>query len=399
MPGFHFVAEVTRSPPSQFGTASPSDTARASGSSHRHVTNPTTHATAAGMRPGGPGFAANNPPSQYRFSSAWTDSSPDSSRFTSIRSPPPLANDRYELQGGMEALPMAAGCNSDFDDYFQLKEQRRTFSTDHDAHPGSQGQAGEQNAGSNRPGVLNQIINLVGGVIQFCSRPFRGFQAGGGQGYAFGANGAVSKTDAQMDRAGQTPQDPAASRLSLPGGFPDDNFGVNFLDSIDDERLRLAKRLKTSDSWVLVDRNGDTESRPCTPRVSERRVPTKSPSQIPRPVSRPSLVEPTPARRSLIPVSRRSSINTRRLSQGPSAYASSPASTPMGYARQSFPSSASARQHITTPLSPESQHIINKRRQDELEDEARLRRMSSQMAQMLKEAQAALNSNYTLEDD
>lgn len=299
---------------------------------------------------------------------------------------------------------MAAGCNSDFDDYFQLREQRRMFSTGGDAYAGAQGRDGEGNGGGGRPGVLNQIISLVGGVIQFCSRPFRGFQAGGGQAYAFGANGEVSQAQGVMDQeGGQSLRDAEQSRLSLPGGFPDDTFGVQSLDSLDGERPRIAKRQKTGESWVFVQKSGETESRPCTPRVSERRVPghTKSPSQIPRPVSRPSLVEPTPTRRSLIPVSRRSSINTRRLSQGPSAFASSPASTstPRTYSRQSFTSSASPRQHIKSPLSPESQHIITRMRQDELEDEARLRRMSSQMAQMLKEAQAALNSNYTFEDD
>lgn len=298
---------------------------------------------------------------------------------------------------------MAAGCNSDYDDYFQLKEQRRMFSSENDAYSRPQGHDFDQDARSSRPGVLNQIISLVGGVIQFCSRPFRGFQAGGGETYTFGADGEVSRMDVHMDQASETPQDrdPEPRRISLPGEFPDDNFGVQSIESVDEGRPRIAKRLKTGESWVLVDQNGGTETRPCTPRVSERRVPghTRSPSQIPRPVSRPSLMEPTQSRRSLIPVSRRSSINTRRLSQGPSALISSPAISPRTYARQSFPSGASPRQHIKSPLSPESQHIITRMRQDELEDEARLRRMSSQMAQMLKEAQAALNSNYTFEDD
>jgi hypothetical protein len=50
-------------------------------------------------------------------------------------------------------------------------------------------------------------------------------------------------------------------------------------------------------------------------------------------------------------------------------------------------------------LTPESHQLINRMRREELEDDARLRRMSSQMSQMLREAQEALNSRFEPDGD
>ena len=47
----------------------------------------------------------------------------------------------------------------------------------------------------------------------------------------------------------------------------------------------------------------------------------------------------------------------------------------------------------------ESQRLISKWRREEIEDEARMRRMSSQMDAMLKEAREALGQKVEIEDD
>jgi hypothetical protein len=51
-----------------------------------------------------------------------------------------------------------------------------------------------------------------------------------------------------------------------------------------------------------------------------------------------------------------------------------------------------------SPLPPESQRLINKMRREAYEDDARLRRMSSQMSDMLREAQEALGSRIEVGD-
>lgn len=51
------------------------------------------------------------------------------------------------------------------------------------------------------------------------------------------------------------------------------------------------------------------------------------------------------------------------------------------------------------PLPPDSARLVSKLRREEMEDDARMRRMSSQMSAMLREAREALGSKVEIEDD
>ncbi|KAF2180585.1 hypothetical protein K469DRAFT_729825 [Zopfia rhizophila CBS 207.26] len=340
----------------------------------------------------------------------WTDSSLGSSRFSNARSPPPLANDRYELAGGiMEGPNMFTRHNGDYDDYYHLEKQRGMWSLPTSPVSGLTKQhlsdpATESSPNGTKPWMLNQILNIVGGVagklVQFCSGPFRGFQAGGGQAYRFNPECEITTAESLEDPFGQDTAAPI--QRPLPGEFPEDNYGVASIESLEDSRPRMSKRLRTGESWVVVDRDCEMDSRPSSPRLSERRVPgihARSPSQIPRPVSRTSNSHATPKRPSLIPVSRRSTLD-RRLSQGGARSSTNPCSTPRSYSRQSYGSPVMFQSKKTTsPLPPESQRLINKMRHEEMEDDARMRRMSSQMSTMLREAREALGSKFEIEDD
>lgn len=52
-----------------------------------------------------------------------------------------------------------------------------------------------------------------------------------------------------------------------------------------------------------------------------------------------------------------------------------------------------------SPLPPDSARLVNKLRREEMEDDARMRRMSSQMSAMLREAREALGSKVEIEDE
>lgn len=248
--------------------------------------------------------------------------------------------------------------------------------------------------------MISQLLSMVGGaagkLVQFCTVPFRGFQAGGGQTYTFTAQGETTITHNQDHLFGEMA--PTRVQTPLPGGFPEDNYGVLSIESLENERPRT-KRLKTGDNWVMVDNDLTTDSRPGTPRLSERRVPnhTRSPSQIPRPVSRASFT--TPKRPSLIPVSRRSTLDKKSFAEN--TRPSNTNTTPRSYSRQSYGSPAMFKENrkVASPLPPESQRLINKIKREELEDEVRMRRMSSQMSLMLKEAHAALGTKFEVEED
>lgn len=85
------------------------------------------------------------------------------------------------------------------------------------------------------------------------------------------------------------------------------------------------------------------------------------------------------------------------------SFLSSPRTSQRPYTRQSYASPTKYEDKTTSklknplpksPLPKESQRLINKVRREELEEDARMRRMSSQMSAMLREAKEALGSKF-----
>jgi hypothetical protein len=345
----------------------------------------------------------------------WSDESLTLSAFADSKSPPPLAHDRYELAGGgsMDGVDRFARQNGDDDDYFALQKQREMWPAATPAHQLGMDRGGHTSEST--PWMVNSLLNIVGGVagklFQFCTVPFRGFQAGGGNKYSMESQAEIaSKLGLHDDAVPQAPPEPvqqAAPILEASpvmeqtyGSYQSNNYGVQSIESVDSERPRMAKRLRTADSWVVVNPDGETTSRPGTPRLSERRTPGYkiSPSQIPRPISRAGASTPASSKRhSLIPVSRRSNADGRPL------YGGTPNSLPRQrlYNRQSLgsPLQSDFGAHTRSPLPPDTQSLINNVRREELEDDARMRRMSSQMSAMLREAREALGSKPMLDDN
>ena len=336
---------------------------------------------------------------------SWGDHSLGYSSYSGTKSPPPLANDRYELAGdGMDRTYQLRRQHGDYDDYFQLQHQRDMWSVP----PTPQGGAVQQPAADRMQTSPRSkpwtIMGLVGGVagklFQFCTVPFRGFQAGGGQKFDINSQGEIA---AKLGLQDDPFLHPAAVpvRHAPPEDFSTDSYGVLSMDSPESERPRMPKRLRTADNWVVVGTDGETESRPATPRLSERRIPSgMSPSLIPRPVSKTGVVTPSLKRPSLIPVSRRSTIDRRSFSSNTKALSTS-YPRQRSYSRRSLGSPVAIEAKASKPRSPlpkESQRLINKVRREEFEEDARMRRMSSQMSAMLKEAREALGSKFEVEE-
>ena len=336
---------------------------------------------------------------------SWCDNSLGHSGYSGTKSPPPLAHDRYELAGdGMDGTQRLQRQHGDYDDYFQLQNQRGMWSVP----PTPQGGAVQQPAAArmhtppeSKPWT---IMGLVGGVAgklyQFCTVPFRGFQAGGGQRFDLDSHGEIAAKLGLQDNAFLPPAAGPVQHVP-PGDFSMESYGVMSIDSAEIERPRMPKRLRTADNWVVIGTDGETESRPSTPRLSERRLPHgTSPSMIPRPVSRAGLTTPSIKRPSLIPVSRRSTTDRRSFNSNSKALSNSHPRQ-RTYSRQSFGSPIAMEAKASKPMSPlpkESQRLINKVRREEVEEDARMRRMSSQMSAMLKEAREALGSKFEVEE-
>jgi hypothetical protein len=360
------------------------------------MTNSDTHGTRKRSRYDGDFHA------QASHTTTWADSSLS---FLNTKSPPPLANDQYELAGGMDSSDNSFGKgrhNGDYDDYFQLEKQRGSWATPtvapsrlQNCHTADDSIQPTPDSATEKPWMFNQLISLVGGVagklVSFCTVPFRGFQAGGGQAYTF--DGEVAARLGLQDNfdqgiAGAIQQPPSRD-------YPEDNYGVLSVESIDpNDRPPMPKRLKTGESWVVIDNQGGMESRPSTPRLLERKHPRTS--SIPRPMQRAGSTA-TPKRPSLIPTSRRSTMDRDSLQKASKAPTPT---TPRSYSRQSYGSPAMFENKAQkSPLPPDSHRLINKIKREEMEEDARMRRMSSQMSNMLKEAREALGSKVEIEYD
>ncbi|KAE8827724.1 hypothetical protein HRS9122_09705 [Pyrenophora teres f. teres] len=396
---------------------SPARPSYATESSGRQVIEADVHETRKRSR-----YGQSTSTAPISATSTWDENSLSNSRSIDTKSPPPLANDRYELAGGMDGSHNSTTPEGDYDDYFNLQKQRGTWSVPPTPQVAlaTQVATGEMHA---TPGGSKSwsLIGLVGGVagklFQFCTVPFRGFQAGGGQRYGIDSHGEVAaKLGLQDD-----PYPAGAVQQTTPGGFPSDNYGVESTEPATVEpatmeqvsmqpisaepaspdRPRMTKRLRTADNWVVVGTNCESETRPATPRVAERRLPghTRTPSYIPRPVSRANMTTPSSSnkRHSLIPVSRRSTMSRQ-------SFGGSPQSTPgshgqsRAYNRQSYGSPVmmdeTKSNKSVSPLPKESQRLISKVQREEFEEDERMRRMSMQMTAMLKEANEALGTKF-----
>ncbi|KAF2805543.1 uncharacterized protein BDZ99DRAFT_490577 [Mytilinidion resinicola] len=329
-------------------------------------------------------------------------------RAGNAKSPPPLAYEKYHLAGGSETPQVLGNFQREADDYHNLGGQRRGY---WDNTPAGGVMDGPSASNGMSQSTLRNLITMVGGVagklVQYCAVPFRGFHAGGGQGYDI--QGGVSESNV-WEKLSMNPELKAFPDAStLPGRFPEDNYGVLSIASVDETRPRTIKRQCTDDrEWVMVQDSGDADSRASSPRLSERRLPALStplsPSQIPRPVSRAgSMAHGSSERPSRIPLSRRTSSARVSLvsNTGSPAFrktASFASPRAREYNRQSYGSPVMFQVQQTSPLPAESQRLINKVKRDEMEEELRLRKMSAQTKLMLRQAREALGSKFEIED-
>lgn len=347
-------------------------------------------------------------------------------RFSDVKSPPPLANDQYELAGGSDTSQTLARGSRDEDDYYNLDNQRRGGWTN-PTSPALGDLEQSTSSGVQTDGLLSRgthqstffqllhavegVAGQIGKIVRFC-RSFKGFHAGGGQAYDVTSQGKIMESDIRED----CEADPMSIfRPKPPGAYPErspeDDYGINSIASTEETVTHASKKQRLDDRWIVVNGPGYMDSRASSPRLSERRVPviqqSQSPSNIPRPVSSRSgsVAREFGVRRPLKPSSRRgfqmrqakvSHAGSPTLCSNKSASFASPRARE--YSRQSYGSPVLHPSHHSSPLPRETQRLVNKLRRDEMEEEARVKKMSAQTRAMLREAREALGSKVEIED-
>jgi len=342
-------------------------------------------------------------------------------------SPAPLANDHYYLSGGFDTPTLAAATKSHYqNDNLALQNYRAGKPQTQDASYMSdisdsvnEPLATERNGmgrtvktySSPAPGwgrlALGLLGTVAGSVFDLCRNSvFRGFRAGGGQGYT-----------EDYFRIGNIPTAPRHYRCSspLPGRYPEDESSL-FLGDFEQDNdnttlLRPAKRRQTAHGggWVVVER--DLDMRDDSPhRLSTRRTSAALVSAVDSP---PSAASRATGRRSLIPVSRRLSsqttgaatppIRSPKLTSTPTTRhrtSLAPIRPPTHRSRRSSPRPSSLADRAINArdsLSPEAHRYIKRQGKRDRDADRSMYNMSRQVQQLIKQGQAALGTRISLE--
>lgn len=326
-------------------------------------------------------------------------------------SPAPFVNTKYILAGGLDTpTAYAASTQSRTDNDLSspdlaLRGGRgwdRNYESSADSYfpeqlymssRESNGRSGLQNLQPTREGwgkAVYTVVGVAGKVWNFCRvNAFRGFYAGGGQGFQMHAptsnmnwerttcNDIDNKDDVFLH---------TRETSSLPGCFPEEDFIPDYMSQDHTSPTRPSKKIlrekgggELHASWVMV--GNAPASRESSPtRLSARKVP---------PIG-------SPGRRPMSRTGRRPILSASRPSQ--TSYAGSPA---LRYDRPA--SFASTRSPVSTPkhespVSVEVQRHAARMKKRELEDDAHLKRFNQQLKAMIKEGKEALGTKFEVEE-
>lgn len=325
-----------------------------------------------------------------------------------VMSPVPFVNTQYKLAGGLDTPTGAFALAMDRSDTYATSPElasrggrgwNRGSGTSSDSYfpqvspllgREANGRPRQHAPKTTRVGWGKAVYNVAGKVWGFCrDNAFRGFYAGGGQGYRMQATPQLMSCEQSTWEELEEKHDAlhsASEVISIPGCFPDKDFIPDYMSQNHTVPSRPAKKIQREQgegdlraNWVMID--GDSPSRAFSPtRISARKVPALS-SPGRRPLSRAG-------RRPILPSSRPST-----------SFAGSPG------LRSDRPASfASSRSPVTTPKheSPanlEVQRHAARIRKRELEEDAHLKRFNQQLKTMIKEGKEALGTTFVIEDE
>ena len=355
-------------------------------------------------------------------------------------SPPPLANSRYHLTSGYDT-PTAAQANAYEDGMFssnidtRFKRLADEGAGRHSFTAGLEGELAEAIAGplarkSNENGgrsraassaysgtldrpdqrreiqadvpednppwgvgraIMGAAAGVAGFVFHFCTAgAFRGFHAGGGQGYSF-TGGAENQRATPIPLSNSTPSHiPAGTYES---SWHDSDFAQDDLPQSPTPR-RAAKKMKSSyeddgglpGSWIMVERNEDEGG-------SAARSTTASPAGL-RQRAKPG----THKRRFAGSVGsvQMASSATLRSANAKEKMLTTP-SRP-----SSRPSSSMRRMSIDgfaeSPLGKEGEKLLRRQRRREREEDREFASMNARLEEMIRQGKEALGTRYEVQE-
>lgn len=338
-------------------------------------------------------------------------------------SPAPLANSRYRLAGGLDT-PTASlssafervstnsitpeiyrrgrqwsiGGSAASESYFPYTSSALSREANGRGRGGSQTSVVQRNGWGKS--VVTAFEGVAGKVWQFCTAGvFRGFYAGGGQGYAMETPSShpTSVQSSMWEEAEEKSRkiiDSAAA--SLPGAFPDLELIPDYLSYDESTPQRPAKRVQRDGDWVILDQATSTRepSPSCAPLRST--FPASTPSTR---STRPSLQKRPTLHHARSSYAGSPALRSPGLQKASSASIRSPASTPTNHHRPSSRQNGSPPKHIVeSPMSPEAQKFVAKLRRKEVEENREMSRLNAKLQAMIREGKEALGTKVEVEE-
>lgn len=240
--------------------------------------------------------------------------------------------------------------------------------------------------------TVHNVVGVAGRLWNFCKmNAFHGFYAGGGQGFRidpFKNTPLPVREGSFRTLEGRTSDYELHRELpSIPGNFPEEDFIPDYMSQTPTSPERPAKKLRHEEgagdlraNWVMI--GNLSASRASSPtRVSARKV---------------SLAH-TPGWKARGKGVKRPIVSPSRPSQ--TSFAGSPTLRPDRPA-----SFASARSPLGTPkhespVSVEAHKHAARRRRQEMEDDAHLKRFNQQLKAMIREGREALGTKIVVEHE
>ena len=235
------------------------------------------------------------------------------------------------------------------------------------------------------------MVSAAGKVWEFCrTAAFKGFYAGGGQGYEMKPPVEYMNGDQSIWQESECEDvfnSGACEKSLVTGCFPEEGFIADYMSQNHTTLPHAAKKRQRekgaggelSASWVLVD--STSLSREASPqRPSSRKTP-KSNTSARRPI-------PKLGKRPILPASRPSLTS----------YAGSPGLQSDRPASYASPRSPIASPKHESPLGAEVQRQAARIRKKALEEDANLTRFNQQLKAMIKEGKEALGTKFEVLD-
>lgn len=319
-----------------------------------------------------------------RSGGIWGDQS--STLFSGMASPAPLVDTQYRLAGGSEPSRAASlqtafsrydGLNNDNGggpeaDYRPSRYSATSTDTNSRKRSRRHSTPASDNVCAEKPrtdddternwgkAVLSLVGDVAGKVWDFCwSGSFRGFYAGGGQGYEIdnaGTSYSSSSGDSQLPGNHECSCGKNGAHISSPSAQCQQHNG-----HVDRDDLR--------NNWILVKPDDAASVQPT------RKTPHRN-SVVQHAASRRTPTRPT--------VSKRVNVSTP--------------TRPSPYRHQQSSSQGSAKpEKPESPLSVETQRHTAKIRKQEREEDASIRRLNDQLKSMIREGKEALGTQVEVE--